>query len=807
MNIKILLDAGMMERRDLRSGRIYREGEEPEYGVIFTSHINKTEDDLGLNPNVLAGTFIGKKDIDESEKEQFFKILGGYFYHDNYPDVGIVTQVFGIALDPKFGIEEGGSKTLDDNWKLQDPEKPILNESYWSNRYGPHHGWTFIVTLKEREKFPTSENRLKIFALCPEIHHFSATIGECQVDPQDNSLKRNVVFQTQADAGVKNWTFNFGDGTTLSGDSAPPEKINHLYKEKPGSPVTVCVQGQTACDEFCAEADLDDFQVCPKCPEIARIDVIFGECKKEGGMRKRRITFAAQIEGDAPVRWLWEFGDGLSDSGEGKPPATIEHYYSKTPDSTPKLCLTGPEPCKETCVEVNLSAFQECEPCPKITKIEHVIRDKDRESKIAEFQVSIEGRRPQKFEWDWGDGSAPETTIAASATHEYAMLASGPPNYIVTLKANGPEDCSTTAQTSVRIPGKVICPVIKGIKTEIGKCVTEGTIRKRKVTFIPTAEGDTPDRWTMEFGDGSSESGEGMPPGTIEHFFEKKPEHAPKLCLFGPKPCAESCMQVDISEFPQCQPCPKIIDIQTKIVEKSQESERILFTTAFEGRQPQQFVWQWGDGSPDEITSSPNLAHSFRIPAEGSNEYTVSVTSQGPEDCADSMDTKVQNVARPKVSSLCTLLPYLIGFLSALTLGTFILRLAGEFFPAIQNDEWISIPLIIFVLLTFFTLVFWYRVRGKANCPKPYTCNWLAIGWVALLSSAIDAAYILNCCKAWWWIVIILFLVLAAILFFRWLGKCNIKITRFLIHVLASLLASIVIYFLIVQRLIQNCLH
>ena len=122
------------------------------------------------------------------------KALLTLYHHDYYPNQGITTQVFGIALDPKFDIQEGGTNTLDDKWKLEDPEKPILDESYWSKRYGNSHGWTFIVNLKERKAYPTSDQLLKIFAWCPEIKNLSVEFGKCTLDEQDNLLKRKAIF-------------------------------------------------------------------------------------------------------------------------------------------------------------------------------------------------------------------------------------------------------------------------------------------------------------------------------------------------------------------------------------------------------------------------------------------------------------------------------------------------------------------------------------------------------------------------------------------------------------------------------------
>jgi len=150
MAIITILEGGIMERRDIRSGRIYQQGSDAKYGVIYSSNLDKSDGDRDLDSADFEGAWIGPKSAPESDKSKFFKILGAYYYQDNYPDKPKTTKVFGIA-NSEFGVTNDGSTDLHDaGWTLEDPEKPSLDESFWSKKelhLGKHHGWTFIVNL------------------------------------------------------------------------------------------------------------------------------------------------------------------------------------------------------------------------------------------------------------------------------------------------------------------------------------------------------------------------------------------------------------------------------------------------------------------------------------------------------------------------------------------------------------------------------------------------------------------------------------------------------------------------------------
>ncbi len=687
MSIKYVLEAGIFERLDIHSGRIYQEGSPPKYGVIFTANESMSEDDLGLDPNLMLGAFLGKLEFSESEKDLFFEILGGYFFIDNYPDPGITRKVFGIALDPQFGITEGGTTTLKDRWKLDDPDRPILDESYWSKKFGKHHGWTFIVTLKEMEKYPTSSDEMKIVAYCPEIKEIAFEISNCEYDSLLNLLKRKVIFKS-----------------------------------------------------------------------------LIGEA--------------------VPKNWIWQFGDGETDSGTGKPPEIIEHLYKQKPDSAPKLCLTGHQACDEICQEIELTGFEVCPECPRIMQIDHKIKQKDENITTAEFSLGYSGNTPEKFTWNWGDESPEETTTNLTISHDYKMLESGPATYTVKVTISGPDECQDSGQTTVTIPQKVICPQMKKMTVNFCECKTQDNKRIRKVSFVPSIEGETPDHWILDFGDGSIQSGDGALPPSIDHFYEKRPSVAPTLTLIGPKSCKDTKLEIDLTGFEECPPCPQIISIVHTMKDKDENYKTVEFVLTIDGLNPEKSSWDWGDGSPTETTTEPTVSHDYRMFESGPQQYTVTVTTIGPEDCKDSEQITIEIPARqkPVEPKLCFFMPLLVAFLLASTFATLIVYNVAKIYQKMQNFELLVPIAIIFAILTVLAIIFWYHIRKTKSCLGSIQCDWRGIGWVVFSVGTLISLYLRSYSETSWWAAISIFLIVAVILLFVWLRKCAVKVVIVIVH-------------------------
>ncbi len=373
MKIVTILKGGIKERHNIRSGRIHKKGFDPKdakYGVIYSSNPdNKEDNDLGLDSADFKGAWIGPMSTPESDKNQFFTILGAYYYQDNHPDKPKTTKVFGIA-ESEFGVTEGGSTDLDHaGWMLDDPEKKSLDEAYWTKEgYGKHHGWTFIVDLKDRDQYPKSEQELKIFK---------------------------------------------------------EEKV--------------------------------------ECPEVDS-KLTSEKIKKDDKTETHKFT--ADVTGqEMPEKYEWDCGDGTS---ENTTEPTMTHEYP-IPESEEKgytitMNAVGPGDCTGSANKVIIIS-PEPVVCPKITSLMCVESKKDAETSAYTFTVTVSGeQKPEKYEWDFGDGHK-DTTTETTTSHNYKMPAAGATaTHKVKVTALGPKDCSDSEDKPVilttPLPPPPPCPPI-----------------------------------------------------------------------------------------------------------------------------------------------------------------------------------------------------------------------------------------------------------------------------------------------------------------------------------------------------------
>ena len=130
------------ERGGVISSVISRSGY-PDYAAFFTNSDSPSVEDF--DTNVLIGAVLARV-----AEVRGGVILGGYFFDDT---TDTTTNVFGIALDTRFGITEGGSTIINNNWT----GSGSLAEA------GLGSGWTFILANAEFGTPPVSDEDLELF--------------------------------------------------------------------------------------------------------------------------------------------------------------------------------------------------------------------------------------------------------------------------------------------------------------------------------------------------------------------------------------------------------------------------------------------------------------------------------------------------------------------------------------------------------------------------------------------------------------------------------------------------------------------
>lgn len=361
----------------------------------------------------------------------------------------------------------------------------------------------------------------------------------------------------------------------------------------------------------------------------------------------------------------------------------------------------------------------------------------------------------------------------------------------------------------------VDCPEASAVGVQIGKCEEQpGGGQKRRVTLKATVGGGPTNKWTWEFGDGQNKSGQGQPPAEITHHYASKPASAPKLLLTGHPACGDPVTATAdlqaFKAFQPCQPkvtCPEITKITDVCQAQNAESATYTFTATVKGEAPESFEWDWGDGTARATSTGPaSPEHKFKKPKSGEKEYTVSVKSRGPGDCTDAAKKTIRLVAKPPVTWMCQLYELLVAFLLSLAFGCFVVMLAAGVAGS-QEGDIATVAFIIFLVLGLLSLFFWRSRIKKTACPAATKCDWFCIGWTFLLAGFLMAVFVHHCCPdASWWAAILLPLALGLLLLVMWIKSCGFNAKTFILHLIAGILAYIIVSYVIAERVLAGCL-
>ena len=156
-----------------------------------------------------------------------------------------------------------------------------------------------------------------------------------------------------------------------------------------------------------------------------------------------------------PKNYEWDCGDDSPVENTSEP--TLSHAYKKpapgtsvTHDVTVKT--SGPSDCEDSAkTKVTITVPPVIvEPCPKITNLT-CVEDKSKPGTFT-FTVSVAGeRKPDRYEWDFGDGHK-DPTGGTTVSHTYQMPAAGKTStHTVTVTAIGPDNCKDSADKPVKL--------------------------------------------------------------------------------------------------------------------------------------------------------------------------------------------------------------------------------------------------------------------------------------------------------------------------------------------------------------------
>jgi phospholipase C/outer membrane protein assembly factor BamB len=164
-------------------------------------------------------------------------------------------------------------------------------------------------------------------------------VADLGVSGGSGAAPLSVVFDgatsTESGGSIANWQLTFGDGTTTSGSGPPPAAIAHTFKHKGGYTATL-----TLVDATGTTATATAGVAVSSTATTAELGTNAGS-----GDVPLTVTFDGSNSTDPDgtiTSWHLLFGDGSAEAtGNGMPPAAIDHTYTTAGTFTAHLTVKG----------------------------------------------------------------------------------------------------------------------------------------------------------------------------------------------------------------------------------------------------------------------------------------------------------------------------------------------------------------------------------------------------------------------------------------------------------------------------------
>ncbi len=386
---------------------------------------------------------------------------------------------------------------------------------------------------------------------------FTATITElCK-----NGATTFIATSTQAFPAISNYEWDFGDGTTTTGNNA-----THTYLAAGFYDVQLIITDVNNCKDTLKKLQY----IRVNGPLAAFTPNSIGTCPASS------VVFLDQstTDGIHPITtWYWNYGDGILDTLSAPP---FQHTYNNTGVYSVSLVVQDSYGCKDSLFKLNLITIatpsamffsNDTASCPN--------------KPIKFFNQSI--GNSITYLWTFGDGG---TSTQIEPTHNY--LADG--NYTVTLKVTDLYGCTNTFTRLQYV--KINTPIANFTTNN-----TTSTCPPLIVQFTNTSSFQQSFVW--DFGDGAGTTTEPNP----QHFYNVAGNYTAKLTVTSAGGCVSiKTLQITVRG-------PSGTFTYTPISGCS--ILNVTFTATTMDRAS--FVWDFNDGTTLTTTDSI-VSHPYNIP-------------------------------------------------------------------------------------------------------------------------------------------------------------------------------------------------
>lgn len=373
--------------------------------------------------------------------------------------------------------------------------------------------------------------------------------------------------------GATTYSWNFGDGTPVVTTTSP----SHPYTA--AGNYTVQLIATTAFG--CKDTITHDVYVDP----IPTANFNFTtECLGDS-------TSFTDLSTGAVTNWQWNFGDA-SNSTQTNP----AHLYAASGNYNVVLTVTNTAGCTHTLsrlVPVNSVPVANFTAPPTCLGQPTAFTD-------------VSTGTPVSWLWDFGDGTA--TTTVHHPTHTFAATGT----YTIQMIAYGGSGCSDTVSHTV-----TVTPIPTADFVFASACTHDTTF------FISTSLG-SPDTFTWNFGDGTTDNTNNPTPNHIYH--TAGTYNVTLTAGYSASGCTHS-ITIPVQAFPRTVPS---FSSNTPCLGASTNFNDLTTNTPL--------LWEWSFGDGSAVDSTQNPSHTYTTPGF----YNVTLVTQNIHTCIDSITTTIQ---------------------------------------------------------------------------------------------------------------------------------------------------------------------
>lgn len=426
-----------------------------------------------------------------------------------------------------------------------------------------------------------SARKTDFITILPPVANFGFT--------QVCSDRYSVTFTDASDFGPvptpKHWKWDFLDGTT-STDQNPV----HVFPA-PG----VYRVRLTVSNENCESEVVREVRIIDEKPVIHTDKTAL--CAGTAAVISRDALTETNISD-----WHWEWGDATYSPNPGN---SISKTYSDPGDYTVYLEITDLNNCITTSNTIALQVNG------ALADFSFAGRNCKRdEISFTDASASTHGNSIVSWNWEFGDGSDPETVSAKPLDHKHAFTSTG--TYNVQLNVVDNAGCRTSAMRPVPVTGVT------------ANFSTAGTIAcLNQEMFFSNASSGVNLQYQWDFGDGTA--------STETH--PLKPYSQPglytvSLKVTGGPGCTETIVKDQYITVP---------DPQAKFTVPANLAEcpPVLVQTTNESTGFARSVWDFGDGSRSSLEAP---SHVYNLPGT----YTISLQVYSAGDCVSSVTRDIK---------------------------------------------------------------------------------------------------------------------------------------------------------------------